>query len=556
VCGGQAQLYVNGAREATKLVRFKGNAAEAQRVAYAAACGSEPTREWEADANIMAELASVCDADEGDLEAHLLAWGPVPAGTWQAIGDVGVVHHGPATDALRVIIVLVLTVKSDDGWKAVQYAGPSVLLSLSNALGLVKWPVIDEIATYFFQNRTKLEGATYETYMAWLGEQRKAFDATHVRAALAEDEDLSTPDRPDFLPWLAEMLGAQRWHYTVHDWNALYAMAFISEVVDHAAVARGDVRLLEEHVDEFERPDTTARNHVRKLRFSEEQVGAWQHKWQPVYDAQHDANSEECECEACSSKVVGGYVPEAQGVEQCGNGRLRFRWVTEEQLPPDVYAEAFRIESGELTVCAKGEADLVFRTGETGVLHAGFDGFLYWQEGVDFRKAYEYLDAAKRPHGKLTTCDSCGLGCGDESYSWKEAADTDCATMTNAALSDVCRRLGLRVTGNKAGLQERIRAANDGSLTLAAESKDICRVCYLKCGPDWAAQMCGAVRRYRSGSPLPLSDAEQARVEHFRAGAMRERNKYGLDMDGSDCKSEKAARAKVSRSAAGAEFHF
>jgi hypothetical protein len=64
------------------------------------------------------------------------------------------------------------------------------------------------------------------------------------------------------------------------------------------------------------------------------------------------------------------------------------------------------------------------------------------------------------------------------------------------------------------------------------------------------------VRRYRSGSPLPLSDAEQARVEHFRAGAMRERNKYGLDMDGSDCKSEKAARAKVTRGAAGAEFHF
>ena len=516
----------------------------------------KPTREWEADANIMAELAAVCDADEGDLEAHLLAWGPVPAGTWQAIGDVGVVHHGPATDALRVIIVLVLTVKSDDGWKAVQYAGPSVLLSGSNALGLVRWRVVDEIATYFFQNRTKLEGATYETYMGWLGQQRKDFDATHVRAALAEDEDLSTPERPDFLPWLAEMLGAQRWHYTVHGWNALYAMAFISEVVDHAAVARGDVRLLEEHVDDFERPNTNARNHVRKLRFSEEQVSTWQHKWQPVYDAQHEANSEECACESCSSQAVGGYALEAQGVEPCGNGRLRFRWVTEEQLPPDVYGEAFRIESGALTVCSKGEDDLVFQTGETGVLHAGFDGFLCWQDGADFRKAYEYLDAAKRPHGNQTTCDSCGLGCGDEYYSWTEAADTDCATMTNATLSNVCRRLGLPVSGTKAVLQGRISAANGGSLILAAESKDICRVCYLKCGPDWAAQMCDAVLCNRHGSPLPLSDAEQARVEHFRAGALRERDKYAPDMDGSDCKSEKAARAKVSAAGADSEFHF
>ena len=554
MCGGQAQLYVNGAREATKLVRFKGDAAEAQRVAYAAACGSQPTTEWEADANIMAELAAVCDADEGDLEAHLLAWGPVPAGTWQAIGDVGVVHHGPATDALRVIIVLVLTVKSDDGWKAVQYAGPSVLLSGSNALGLVRWRVVDEIATNFFQNRTKLEGATYEAYMGWLGKQRKVFDATHVRAALAEDEDLSTPERPDFLPWLAEMLGAQRWHYTVHCWNALYAMAFIAEVVHHAAVARGDVRLLEEHVDAFERPNTNARNHVRKLRFSDEQVGGWQHKWQPVYDAQHEANSDECACGACSSQVEGGYARDAQGVESCANGRLRFHWVTEEQLPPDVYGEAFCIKSGELTVCSKDEADLVFRLGETGVLHAGFEGFLCWQAGVEFRKAYEYLDATKRPHGNQITCDSCGLGCGDEYYSWTEAAGTDCGarTMTNAALIDVCRRLGLQVSGAKATLQERIRNAN-GSLILAAESKDMCRVCYLKCGPDWAVQMCGAVRRYRHGSPLPLSDAEQARVEHFSAGALRERNKYGQEMDAADRMSEKAARAKVS---AAGEFHF
>ena len=164
----QAQLYVNGAREATKLVRLKRNAAdtvESQRVAYRAACGSAPTREWEADANIMAELAAVGDADEEDLETHFLSWGTVPAGTWQAIGDKGVVHYGPSTDALRVIIVLVLTVKSDDKWEAVQYAVGSVLLSGSNALGLVKWRVVDEIATRYFQNRTKLDGATYEAYM-------------------------------------------------------------------------------------------------------------------------------------------------------------------------------------------------------------------------------------------------------------------------------------------------------------------------------------------------------------------------------------------------------
>ena len=552
----QAQLYVNGAREATKLVRCKRNAADAvesQRVAYRAACGSAPTREWEADANIMAELAAVGDADEEDLETHFLSWGPVPAGTWQAIGDKGVVHYGPGTDALRVIIVLVLTVKSDDKWEAVQHAVPSVLLSGSNALGLVKWRVVDEIATRYFQNRTKLDGATYEAYMDWLGRQRQAFEAKHRRSALAEDEDLSTPEKPDFLPYLAELLGAQRWHYTVHAWIALFAMAFISEVVDHAAVARGDELLLEDYVEEFERPTTNTRSHVRKLKFSPEHVGRWQHRWEPVFDAQHKAKNDKCVCEACSSPVVEGYSREAEGVERCPKtgGWLRYHWDTQERLPPDVYGEAFRIERGSLTVRSPGEADLVFEAGETGVLHAEFAGELRWQEEVGLRKAYEHLGATKRPHGNAFTCDTCGLGCGDEYYSWAEAA-SNCSDMINDQLKEVCRRLGKPVSGKKSELLGRIREANNDSLIVAQESKELCRVCYLKRGPDWAAGKLDAVRRYRHGNELPLSQAEQSRVDHFIAGALRERRKYAREMDASDLHSEEEARAKLS---AMGEFH-
>ena len=548
----QAQLYVNGAREATKLVRLKRNAAdtvESQRVAYRAACGSAPTREWEADANIMAELAAVGDADEEDLETHFLSWGTVPAGTWQAIGDKGVVHYGPSTDALRVIIVLVLTVKSDDKWEAVQYAVGSVLLSGSNALGLVKWRVVDEIATRFFQNRAKLDGATYEAHMDWLGRQRQAFQANHRRSALAEDEDLSTPEKPDFLPYLAELLGAQRWHYTVHAWIALFAMAFISEVVDHAAIARGDVVLLEDYVEDFERPTTNTRSHVRKLKFSPEQVGRWEHRWEPVFDEQHKhkAKNGKCVCEACSSQVVEGYVREAEGVERCTTspGLLIYHWDTAERLPPDVYGEAFRIEHGTLTVRSPGEADLVFEAGETGVLLAEFYGDLLWGEEVGLSKAYAYLGATKRPHGNAITCDTCGLGCGDEYYSWEEAA-SDCSTMINEKLREVCKKLGKAVSGNKSELLGRIYKANNNSLIVAQESKELCRVCYLKRGPDWALGKLDAVRRYRHGNELPLSQAEQARVDHFIAGAMRERVKYAHEMDASDCNSEEKARAKLS----------
>ena len=94
---------------------------------------------------------------------------------------------------------------------------------------------------------------------------------------------------------------------------------------------------------------------------------------------------------------------------------------------------------------------------------------------------------------------------------------------------------------------------NNNSLIVAQESKELCRVCYLKQGPDWAAAgKLDAVRRYRHGSELPLSQAEQARVDGFIAGALRERRKYAREMDASDLHSEEEARAKLS---AMGEFH-
>ena len=531
----QVQLYVNGAAHATRLVTFRGSATETQRVAYEATTGVQPTAEWAADANIVAELAAVCEADDDDLDTRSLSWGAVPAGQWQAIGDHGAVHYGPATDTLRVILVLVLTVENHEGWAPLQYAGPPALLTLSNAIGLVRAKVVKEVATRYLQNRCKEEGDEYETHFHRLGLLRRKYSDVAGRGDELDAEDLETPDAPDFVPWLQQLLAAVWADYTVGLWPPEYVWAFIAYVTHHAGITRGDVQMPEDYVRDFVDEDSNSRPHCRRVVRLPAEVGLWTHRWEPVFNPAC-AGTDECRCTTCIAVGADGYKPDATGVQEDKFGPF-FVWRTNEQLKPDVKAEIFYVppesEAGFVFVDKVG-TKLEIRPGECGELCERFDGQIRWEKGKRVLKIYEYVSMYGEPHGNTVMCDECGLGCAAEHYRHTEAGGRDCSAMTVAQLQAVCRELRLKVSGLKDEVRARIQAWNaahnlSNTLWLPSECRDLCRVCYLKKGPGWAiARAAGAqkVTRNRHETEQTFSDAEQGRIQHFLGEARKEAVKH------------------------------
>ena len=531
----QVQLYVNGAAHATTLVTFKGSAIGAQRAAYEATTGAAPTMAWDADANIVAELAAVCEADDDDLHTRSLSWGAVPAGQWQAIGDHGAVHYGPATDTLRVILVLVLTVESHDGWAPLQYAGPPALLLLGNAPGLVRAKVVEEVATPYLANRCKEEGDEYEPHFARLGLLRRTYADAGGRGDQLDAEDLETPDAPDFAPWLQQLLAAVWADYTVQQWPPEYVAAFIAYVTHHGGIIRGDVQMPEDYVRNFVSEDSNSRAHCRRVDRLPVDVQLWTHTWEPVFNAACKG-TDDCSCATCTAAGADGYKPDASGVQEDTIGPF-FKWRTNAQLLPDVKAEVFHVprssEAGFVLIDKTGKK-LEISPGECGELCEGFDGVIRWRKGARVLKRYDYVDMYSEPHSNTVTCDECGLGCAAEHYRHTEAAGRECSQMKLEELKTVCRELRLTVSGRKDELQERIRAWNKeqnstNTLLLPSECRDLCRVCYLKKGPAWAIERAvGAqkVTRNRHDTEQTFSAAEQGRIRHFLQEATKEAVKH------------------------------
>ena len=490
---------------------------------------------WDADANIVAELAAVCEADDDDLHTRSLSWGAVPAGQWQAIGDHGAVHYGPATDTLRVILVLVLTVESHDGWAPLQYAGPPALLLLGNAPGLVRAKVVEEVATPYLANRCKEEGDEYEAHFQRLSMLRRKHADVGRRGDQLDAEELETPDAPDFAPWLQQLLAAVWAQYTVGLWPPEYVWAFIAYVTHHAGITRGDVQMPEDYVRDFESEDSNSRAHCRRVVCLPADVDLWTHRWEPVFNGAC-GGTDECRCTTCTAVEADGYKPDATGVQEDKFGPF-FEWRTNEQLKPDVKAEIFHVplesEAG-FTFIDKVGTKLEIMPGECGQLCENFDGRIRWPKGKRVLKIYEYVNMYGEPHSNTVTCDECGLGCAAEHYRHTEAGGRDCAKMTVENLRIVCRELKLKVSGTKADVSARIQAWNrehhsTDTLLLRSECRDLCRVCYLKKGPGWAiARAAGAqkVTRNRHETEQTFSDAEQGRIQHFLGEARKEAAKH------------------------------
>ncbi len=537
----QVQMYVNGAKRATTLVGLRGEPEAAilrQRAAYCAATdNAEPTKEWEAEANIFAELASVCEAHADELDTRSISWGDVPAGQWQTIGESGAVHFGPETDALRVILVMVLSAENHAGWEALQTSGPSALFVLGNAFGLVRWLVLCEVGTEYITKRSIDDGTKYEQHWAGVSERCAAFAGTREAAM----KKARTPDAPDFLPWLQRLLRGVRDDYTVHMWPDEYAWAFMAYVVHHAAIYRGEVKLPEEHVREFATEGVSTRKHCARMTHTEAARARFSRKWRPVFNKEC-ALTDDCACRTCSvPATVEGYKNDASGISQDATGPY-YEWSTG-HLRPDVQAELFFVpeesESGFTLIDSDGSR-LVISKGEGAVIYAGFHGKIRFEKGANVFKAFELCDAYFVPHGDQTLCFTCHLACGAEHYAFEELSTRNFAgTGTKVKeLLKFCSEMGLSTSrGSKAELITRIRDWNcsknnqDNVVVSANETRDLCRVCYLKRGPVWAIEHKAAVRRNRHEKELPFTQAEMGCISKLRAVATEECKRHEASMD-------------------------
>jgi len=530
----QAQLYVNGAWRATRLVAFRGNALEAQKDAYIAATGELPTSRWLAEANIQAELAAVAGAEPAELDERYMSWGEVRSGSWQAIGDSGAVHYGPATDALRVILVLVLTVENHQEWEPLQYSGPASKLALADPTGLVRWKVVREVASRFILNRSDDDGKEYEEFFSALGKLRSKWDEDRVRVG----DDVETPEAPDFLPWLQKLLAGEHAKYTVHEWPETYVAAFLKFVAQHAAIYRGDTPMAEDCVANFVAEDSSTREHCARIKLTTDEWEDFSHGWQPVFSRQPccaGKSHRACACGECAAPVIEGCTADASGVKYDEKAdECSFVWETKVQLPPDVKAEKFHvpIESDEgFTLHPNGGAKLVIAPGESGVIYQGFNGTIRWRRNA--WKFYEYFSAYNEPHGNTLVCGECGLGCGGEHYRSPTTGNRDVSKLLVAGLKDVCKKMGLAhpSRSKKEALVLLIRKHNEDNgkngLLIPGAQLDLCRVCYLKKGPAKA----GGFERQRHETVLQRSVGESERVRAFLAAAQAQRDLHHVEMD-------------------------
>jgi len=211
----QAQLYVTGASSATQLQRFEGDGIQQQRERYRELHGTEPGTGWDGKANFLGELAAICAADETELSSWPLTKGAVPAGQWQAIGELGATHSGPATDTVRVILVTVLTYGDDFNWSPLQLHLVPAALQLGDARALVTATAVRQCATTYLRDRSVSDVRAYAAYVA-------------------AGAPGPPPQMPEMYSWLCDVLRPHATEYKVHEWDLLRCHAFCAFVHWHA----------------------------------------------------------------------------------------------------------------------------------------------------------------------------------------------------------------------------------------------------------------------------------------------------------------------------------
>ena len=389
--------------------------------------------------------------DARTLQVWPAARGPILPGTYQAIGEHEAEHFAGQTDALRGVWIFTLSAEHFKEWLPRQIVLPAALVDLGLFGWLFRRAVADVCKTEHFERRCMLEHTP--TYCA------------DVAAALVNHTTPPVP--PDVDDWLRALIAKHA--HTVAEWPELYCAALICELRAHGRRRR------EEGGEDCARA-----------------ISRW---WS--FDPHHPVPHVLRVCRPTDAELA-RYSPwrpawKDKGVEGTKGGTLTFVWNYAEQLDAkefvkgEVAYEQFTVDAGTLTVIDMsaisnhaGKSTLV-RIGETVRLCRGLVAKLQWKAGT-FAKRYacfnnegdqlQYFDGRNVVNEK---CDICTFHCEFECY----------------------MRTCYKVVASK-------RKKVDEML---------CRICYLRLGPDSSAQF----ERWRHGDRQGVSEVESAAIAAMRS---------------------------------------
>ena len=442
----QAQLYVSRAGRATVLQRFEGDAVEEMRRRYGEQHGEEPGTGWDGKANINAELAAIYAADAGQLCTWPLTKGAVPAGQWQAIGEVGATHYGPSTSDVRVILVAVLTYAADNDWSPLQLHGAPSLLQLGDAAGLLTEASKRQCATAYMKDRSVTDGAAFNAFVAG-GCTGELPDSAEMYPELRSVIVTHTERRWERLYWHAYRWFV-RWHskeYCDDPHNDLHGRA--------AELREGGVGMVSRTCASDIRGWKTWAPAWDGQTRPPEQAGTARERDAAATAASESATNETPAVQARREWEVSGlgdwaenYEEDTAGVSSPDGGvRLHYHWDSAEQLEAGKQrAEVFVIRRGWLQIWPRGTGTVfVFNEGDCGEIHAEFDGELICSR--DMRKLYTYLDAYGFEVETGSACDKCGRAIGGEYYQHEVRLPETLEECTGKQLAGVAAALELEL---------------------------------------------------------------------------------------------------------------
>ena len=252
--------------------------------------------------------------DARTLQVWPAARGPIPPGTYQAIGEHEAEHFAGQTDALRGVWIFTLSAEHFKEWLPRQIVLPAALVDLGLFGWLFRRAVADVCKTEHFERRCMLEHTP--TYCA------------DVAEALVKHTTPPVP--PDVDDWLRALIAKHA--HTVAEWPELYCAALICELRAHGRRRR------EEGGEDCARaisrwwsfdPDHPVPHVLRVCRPTDAELARYR-PWRPAL--------------------------KDKGVEGTKGGTLTFVWNYAEQLDAEEFVkgevayEQFTVDAGTLTV--------------------------------------------------------------------------------------------------------------------------------------------------------------------------------------------------------------
>ena len=376
--------------------------------------GGIVTPAWTHMAAKLAKLGAIGAAPEMTATCPLLA-GAVRSGHVQAITHDGSEHNAPGTEhAIRAVIVAVAApedVGRANPEDALQAALPVALVALGNVACLLKRAVLEEIATPFFENRTKA------------------------------DEKANASEFPC---WLQQLLAKQSRSFTANKWTDTFCFALLQQVHEFGKEYRR-----ESQMDDWELAETSVGSigsvvpAVGCMRV-EAQVGAGWQRWIPRCGEDgvkavvgKRRRAVEQSWTVCTSKKK----PKKNKMADCEPSKprtLQYDWKGKDLGPRNsldamdnnVQYEVFGVTKGTLTVKPAGGQPFDVRAGEFMRLDKSFNAKLTWTEGA-MEKAYMYftktgVEAAQAGCEDGSECDVCKFVTSHEYYSHGTGDDDKC----------------------------------------------------------------------------------------------------------------------------------